>query len=164
MCSTLGAVNASMLIGPRIYFAMARDGLLPASVRRVHGQWQTPSNAILLQCVWTIALITLAFCWQEKPGDAFDALTNYVIFGGSVFYALAVGAVFVLRRTRPDLPRPYRTWGYPVVPSLYLVFFCAVLTSLLWNNWEQCVAGTTLIAFGALVYAIARGRRGAPGP
>src|SRR5204862_5292406 len=64
------------------------------------------------------------------PGDAFDVLTDFVIFGGSIFYAMAVAAVFVLRRKHPELPRPYRTWGYPVTPALYLLPFGGAMASM----------------------------------
>ncbi|MEX2119993.1 MAG: amino acid permease [Pirellulales bacterium] len=164
MCSTFGAVNSNMLTGPRIYFAMARDGLLPAGIRQVHPRWQTPFNAILLQALWTVALIVAAYAWaanktEATPVDAFDTLTDFVIFGGSVFYALAVAAVFVLRRTRPELPRPYRTWGYPLVPSLYMVAFGAAMLSLLLNKPIESLAGATLILAGVVFYAFVRRAR-----
>ena len=159
MCSTFGALNANVLTGPRMYFAMARDGLLPDSLRRIHERYQTPANAILLQGGWAIVLIVIAYAWKGDPREAFDVLTNYVIFGASVFYALAVAAVFVLRRRRPELPRPYRTWGYPVVPALYLVFFGAALASLLIVTPRESAAGTALILAGMAFYIVMERRR-----
>lgn len=163
MCSTFGAVNSNMLTGPRIYFAMARDGLLPTSLRRIHGRYQTPANAILVQAVWTVILIVGAYAWKSKPGDspgdAFDALTDFVIFGGSIFYAMAVAAVFVLRRTQPDLPRPYRTWGYPVTPAIYLLAFAGALVSMLISKWEQTALGSLIIVGGAAYYFVVRARQ-----
>lgn len=158
ICSTFGACNSNLLCGPRIYFAVARDGLLPAALRRISPTFQTPANAILLQGAWGIALIAIAFRWKTNPSDAFDALTDFVIFGGSVFYALAVAAVFVLRRTTPDANRPYRTWGYPVTPIIYLAAFALVMASLLLDpaKREQTLIGFGLIAAGAVYYAIAR--------
>ena len=158
LCSTFGAANSNLITGPRIFFAMARDGLLPAAICKVHDRWQTPANAVVLQCGWTVALIVVAFAWQDDPGKAFDVLTEFVIFGGSIFYAMAVGAVYVLRRTRPDAPRPYRTWGYPVTPALYLLAFSAALVNLLWQDPIQSLAGSSLIAAGAIYYAVARRR------
>lgn len=154
MCSTFGAVNSNLLTGPRIYFAMARDGLLPASIRRIHGRWQTPMNAIVIQGIWSIALLILAYAWKEKPGEAFDALTDFVIFGGSIFYALAVLSVIVLRFTRPDAPRPYRTWGYPLTPVIYLLAFGAALVSLLLLKWQQSLFGSLLIVVGVGFYKV----------
>jgi APA family basic amino acid/polyamine antiporter len=177
-----------MITGPRIYFAMARDGLLPRSICQVHARFQTPSNAILAQCLWTVALIV--GCYElgpalerfgvgewlralsermQKPGlyvvfdnlspeDAFDALTNYVIFGGSIFYAMAVAAVFVLRVKHPEWERPYRTWGYPVVPALYMAFFGAMLVSMLADEFATSMAGLSLIGVGLIYYMWARTR------
>src|SRR5262249_19130687 len=117
MCSTLGGTSAVLLTGPRIYFAMARDGTLPAAIARIDPRFQTPANAIILQAIWAVLLTAAAFAWKSGPNDrlidAFDVLTDFVIFGGLLFYALVVAAVLVLRRKRPDLERPYRTWGYP---------------------------------------------------
>jgi APA family basic amino acid/polyamine antiporter len=173
MCSTFGAVNSNMLTGPRIYFAMARDGLLPKAVRNVHGRFQTPHNAIWIQAIWTVALILLAYdladilrtldappAWiaAVPPQDAFDTLTDFVIFGGQIFYAMAVGAVFVLRWKRPDLPRPYRTWGYPVVPAIYLFVFAYALWTLLRDRPIQTAAGSSLILAGVAFYFWARRR------
>lgn len=159
MCSTFGAVNANMLVGPRIYFAMSRDGLMPAAICRVHPRFRTPANAIALQGVWTVALLFIAhrlplpnIPLEQRGGHVFDTLTNMVIFGGSVFYALAVAAVFVLRRRHPEWERPYRTWGYPVTPILYLLMFAAALTSLFISNWAHSLIGTLLIAAGIPVY------------
>lgn len=152
MCSTFGATQSNLLTGPRIYFAMARDGLLPARLAAVHAQYETPHNAVVAQSAWASFLIVVAYAWAEKPGDAFDALTDFVIFGGSVFYAMAVAAVFVLRWKRPDLARPYRTWGYPVTPALYLIAFACALASMLIDKWEKTAAGSVLILAGVGYY------------
>jgi APA family basic amino acid/polyamine antiporter len=171
MCSTFGAVNSNMLCGPRIYFAMARDGLLPRFIDRVHHRYETPHNAVLIQCIWTVLLIVAAFHYDSfvavdkklDAGDAFNNLTNYVIFGGYIFYNMAVAAVFVLRRRLPHLPRPYRTWGYPLTPALYLLAFTAVLVSMLVDDSTRytSLAGLALIAAGVpfFLYMNLRRRR-----
>lgn len=158
LCSTFGGANSNLLTGPRIYFAMARDGLLPASFRRVHHRWQTPANAIWLQAAWTIVLIVAAYAWQSNPGEAFDALTDFVIFGGSLFYALAVASVYVLRRRHPEWARPYRTIGYPITPAIYLLGISAAMVSMLMEKYLQTLAGTGLIAAGIVFYYWARNR------
>ena len=157
-CSTFGAANSNLLAGPRIFFAMARDGLLPVAIRRVHGRWQSPANAIWLQAVWTVVLMLAAYAWQPNPLRAFDALTDLVIFGGSLFYALTVAAVFVLRRRHPEWNRPYRTFGYPVTPCIYLLGISAALVSMLLEKHDETLAGTTLIAAGAVFFFWARRR------
>ncbi len=97
---------------------------------------------------------------NDKPIDAFDDLTAFAIFGGLLFYSLVVGAVLVLRRKRPDLPRPYRTWGYPLTPLVYLGGSAAVLVSMLLDYWRQTAMGTLLIVAGMVYYAlVARKRR-----
>lgn len=177
MCSCFGALNSNLLAGPRIYFAMARDGLFPAFIRQVHSRFQTPAAAILAQMFWSLALIVAAYVWtapqaaapdaplavtaastpiiQPNPaGDAFDTLTNFVIFGGSIFYAMAVGAVFVLRIKRPELPRPYKTWGYPYTPAFYLLVFGATIVSLLLGAFSETLFGSLLIIAGIVVYYI----------
>jgi basic amino acid/polyamine antiporter, APA family len=156
LCSTFGGANSNLLTGPRIYFAMARDGLLPSSIRRIHGRWQTPANAIWLQCGWTICLIVLAYAWKDKPIDAFDALTDFVIFGGTAFYALAVSTVFVFRRRNPEWIRPYRTIGYPLTPTIYLVGYSVAMASMLMEKYVQTLAGMMLIAAGVAFYYWAR--------
>jgi APA family basic amino acid/polyamine antiporter len=152
MCSTFGAVNANILTGPRIYFAMARDGLLPRAVQHIHSRYETPANAIIMQGVWTSLLIFLTFRVSDAPQDAFDQLTNFVVFGGNLFYALAVASVFVLRWRQPELPRPYRTWGYPFTPALYLLAFAGALVSLLLNAPGTSLAGMLLIIAGTPIY------------
>jgi APA family basic amino acid/polyamine antiporter len=191
MVSTFGALNSNLLCGPRIYFAMARDGLFPQAIRQVHRRFQTPANAIVVQTVWSIVLIVIAYAWSApvaasseaaptqtsasgttalsviptpaRPEDAFDALTDFVIFGGSIFYAMAVAAVFVLRRKRPELARPYRTWGYPITPIIYLLAFGGALVSMLVDKWDKSLAGSVLIIAGvAAFYAMGGGRKQPP--
>jgi APA family basic amino acid/polyamine antiporter len=188
MVSTFGALNSNLLCGPRIYFAMARDRLFPAAIRKIHGRFQTPANAIVAQSAWASVLLLVAYAWSaprpidasevrshatselthelaiietpQNPREAFDTLTDFVIFGGSIFYAMAVGAVFVLRRKMPDLPRPYRTWGYPLTPALYLLAFGGAMASMLYDKWLQTAAGSLLIFAGVIAfYAMGGGRR-----
>ncbi|MEX2175233.1 MAG: amino acid permease [Pirellulaceae bacterium] len=179
MVSTFGALNSNLLCGPRIYFAMARDRLFPAAIRQVHSRYQTPANAIMAQSAWSLVLVLVAYAWTAAPppptaasevasvvaapatpGDAFDVLTDFVIFGGSIFYAMAVAAVFVLRWKRPDLDRPYKTWGYPITPALYLLAFTGALASMLYDKWLQTAAGSVLILAGVVAYyAMGGGRK-----
>ncbi len=162
MFSTFGATNSNMLCGPRIYLAMARDGLLPAAVHRLHRTRETPANAILLQSIWTLVLIVIFFAWKEDPKAAFDGLTDSVIIAGLIFYSLTVGAVFVLRSKHPSLPRPYRTWGYPLTPWLLIAVYAFALVQTLRKEPWQVVSVLALIGFGLVYYRIAidwEGRR-----
>lgn len=153
MCSTLGANNATVMCGPRIYFAMARDGLLPDRLQHVHRRWQTPANAIFAQGVWAVVLIVAFFNWKAKPKDAFDALTESVVCAGLVFFSLTVAAVYILRWTQPDTPRAYRTWGYPLTPALLISVYAFAFVQLLRKTPEQIIAIAALILSGAVYYA-----------
>jgi len=171
--SALGAANSNMLTVPRIYFAVARDGLLPEAVSRLHPVYKTPANAIRMQTVWALCLLAIVFAYtsNSKIGvrDAFDHLSDFVIFGGEIFYGLTIAAVFVLRWRRPDLPRPYKTFGYPFTPFLYLVGAAAVLSSFLTSTEkiQQMCFGFVLIGLGIPYYLWAsrthRGRSGTEG-
>jgi APA family basic amino acid/polyamine antiporter len=155
MCSTFGAVNSNLLTGPRIYFAMARDGLLPEAIRKIHPAWQTPINAIIIQAVWTVILLVVFYAWKENPKGAFGGLTDSVIFGGIIFYSLSVAAVYVLRRTRPDAARPYRTWGYPLTPALLLVTYAAAGVSEITARPKESLGVVVLIVSGIIYYVFA---------
>ena len=142
MCSIFIALNGNALTGPRAYFAMARDGLFPATLCRIHPRFQTPAHAVDRAGGWaillTVAGTTLILIPPPEAGGRlpgpirlawtklhqtplYDVLYTYVIFGATLFTMLAIASVFVLRARRPDLPRPYRTWGYPATPLLYIV-------------------------------------------
>ena len=122
MVSCLGALTGSMMTGPRIFFAMADRGLFFRAIARVSPRYQSPSVAIWLATALGVVYVLL---------NDFQQLADKFILGIWPFYALAVAAVFVLRRTRPDLPRPYRTWGYPVVPLLFLLASVAMVVNAL---------------------------------
>jgi APA family basic amino acid/polyamine antiporter len=174
VCSTLISLNGNALSGPRAYFAMARDGLFPKALCRIHPRFQTPANAILAQAVWSILLMVAAttFLLVEPPKTAtlpsfahnawvefhkrpiYNVLLTYVIFGGTVLYTLTAASVFVLRWTRPNLPRPYRVWGYPVTTLLYLAASSLLIYDLLSSKKSQFVAlgGLGIILAGVPAY------------
>jgi amino acid transporter len=130
MISMFGALNSNLLAGPRIYFAMARDGLFPRAISRVHPRFQTPANAVLAQSIWSLLQIAIAFSVAKNPKAAFDILTDFVVLGGTIFYALVVAAVIVLRWRMPVLERPYKTHFYPLTPIIYLLTALLVVGSM----------------------------------
>ncbi len=183
MCSTFISLNGNALTGPRAYFAMARDGLLPRGLCRVHPTFQTPSNAVLAQGLWSIVLTILGTALimvpPPSPGGGvmapilspflaawttlnrtplYDLLLTYVIFGATIFYMLTIASVFVLRSKRPDLHRPYRTWGYPWTPLLYVVSAVLLLGNMLVDpkSRVQSIAGIGLIVIGLPAWAFFR--------
>ena len=131
----------------------------------VHDTHQTPANAIVVQAVWTVLLMRYFYATSGEPKKAFDGLTDSVILAGLIFYSLTVGAVYMLRWKRPDLARPYRTWGYPLTPALLLLAYTAVFFWNLWDNWKQSLNVLLLIGAGLVFYWLwtFRQRRSATG-
>jgi amino acid transporter len=183
MGSTLFSLNGNALAGPRAYFAMARDGLFPRALCRIHPRHRTPANAILAQVAWSIALTVAGTLFIVIPPPEsgaglppsilrawdtlhktplYDVMYTYVIFGGVVIYALTAASVFVLRRTHPEWPRPYRTLGYPVTPVLYIAASGLLMFSMLQNNPFESIAGLGLIALGVPAFFFFRRPRPRP--
>ena len=155
MLSCFGALNGSMMTGPRIFFAIADRGLFFRAIARVSPRFQSPSVAIWLATALGVIYVLL---------NDFQQLADKFILGIWPFYALAVAAVFVLRRTQPDLPRPYRTWGYPVVPILFLLASVGMVLNALWTDPVNTGITFGIILTGVPVYlgwrAIASRRAG----
>ena len=151
-CSTFGALNANLLTGPRVYFAMARDGLIFRWIGQVHASFGTPMAAIISQAMWSLVLIAVVFSLVEHPKQAFDRLTDFVILGTTVFSGLTVAAVFILRKRSPDAPRPYRTWGYPLTPVVFLLSVCVVVITIVTSSPWQLLSVAGLLAVGSAVY------------
>jgi basic amino acid/polyamine antiporter, APA family len=161
--SALGAMNASMLVGPRGYFALARDGLFPRWMSGTAGKESTPLLALIIQSVWTILLILGAELVRRldwKLGkNPFDTLTDYVVIGAVIFETLAVSAVFRLRVLEPHLPRPFRCWGYPWAPTIHVLAMSYVLVKSVQSEYVQSAAALGFLALGTLVYFIFHGRK-----
>jgi APA family basic amino acid/polyamine antiporter len=157
MCSVFGALNGNLLVGPRLLYAMGKDGLAPAGLRAVHSRYHTPANAIAVMACWSALLVLgVAFLteqgWLDPNKSHFDILTDFAMFGAVIFETMAVVSIFVLRRTMPDAPRPYRCLGYPVVPLLYVVLPAFVLVNMFLHQSKEALAGVGFIAVGIAVY------------
>ena len=150
MVSTFGATNGSMMTGPRIFYAMAEDGNFFRPVAAVHREWKTPYAAIALAAALGIGYVLLR---------NFQQLADSFVLGIWPFYALAVGAVFILRRRRPDVERPYRTWGYPLAPAIFLVASISMLLNSAINNARDTLIGFGIILLGIPVFYLWKGRR-----
>jgi APA family basic amino acid/polyamine antiporter len=150
MISTFGCANGMILAGARVYYAMAKDGLFFSSVARVHPRYHTPAVSLVVQAIWA-ALLTLTGTYSE--------LLDYVIFAVLLFYIVTIIGIFRLRRTRPEAPRPYRAWGYPIVPMLYIAFASFVELALLTHKPLRSVSGLSIVAIGIPVYYFWRRRR-----
>jgi APA family basic amino acid/polyamine antiporter len=154
LVSTFGCVNGLILGGARVLYAMARDGLFFRIAGDVDPRRHTPRGALLLQGIWS-AVLALS--------GSYDRLLTYVTFASLAFNALTVVGLFVLRRKRPDEPRPYRTWGYPVTPAVYLAGAVFFLLYIFAGDPKDACTGLGLVALGVPAYFVFH-RRGASAP
>jgi APA family basic amino acid/polyamine antiporter len=147
LLSIIGSLNGAILTCPRVYFAQARDGLFFRRFGEIHPRYQTPGFAILAQGVWASVLIV---------SGSYETLIDYAMFAIWLSYVFMIAGVLVLRRTKPDLPRPYRMWGYPVTPLLFLGVAVWFLGNMLITRPGPSLAGLGLIAAGVPVYFLWR--------
>jgi amino acid transporter len=165
MISALGALNANTLFGPRTYYALGRDGLFPRWFGQVHERSRTPIVAILAQALWACLLILGADLLRDlEKEDPFDTLTNFVMFGAMIFETMAITAIFRLRATAPDLPRPYRCWGYPWVPLVFVLVMLAVVINTMYAQPIKSLYGLGFIALGAGLYLLFAPKPATPAP
>jgi APA family basic amino acid/polyamine antiporter len=153
LVSTFGCVNGLILGGARVFFAMARDGLFFRAAGRLDPVRMTPRGALLLQGAWS-AVLALS--------GSYDRLLTYVTFASLAFNALTVVGLFVLRRTRASMPRPYRTWGYPVTPAVYLAGAAFFLLYIFIGDPKDSCWGIGIVALGFPAYVWLRRRAPAP--
>jgi len=143
LISTFGCVNGILLSGARVYYAMSRDGLFFKSVGKLNEKTKAPVNSLWVQWAWTCLL-----CLSGSYGDLLD----YVIFAVLIFYILTIVALFVLRFTKPRLPRPYKAFGFPFLPALYIVMAAWVSVVLLRYKPQYTWPGLILVLIGVPVY------------
>jgi APA family basic amino acid/polyamine antiporter len=157
MIATIGSNNGIVLTAARIPYALARDGLLPRWLAGVHPRFLTPVPSLLVQGVIAIALTLIST--EPSWKDTYARLFTYVVVGEFIFYALSAGAVLLLRRTAPDMPRPYRTLGYPITPLVFVLFS----VWLIWNTAQEQLldfaVGMGLILVGLPLYWLIRRRQ-----
>jgi APA family basic amino acid/polyamine antiporter len=142
MVSTFGCNHGLILAGPRVYYAMAKDGLFFKRVGEINSRG-VPGFAITIQGVWAIIL-----CLTGTYGDLLD----YVIFAVLIFFSLTILAIFVLRVKKPDIPRPYKAFGYPVVPALYILTTTFIMVILLIYKPNYTFPGLVIVLLGIPVY------------
>ena len=163
MISTFGCNNGLILAGARVYYAMARDGLFFRAIAKLNAH-KAPAMALLVQGIWA-SFLTLPRTVITDPatgavtyGNVYTQLLEYIISADLVFYVLMVGALFVLRRKAPDAPRPYRTWGYPIVPVIYIVIATLLIADLAYLAPTTSGIGYLLVLTGVPVYLAWRKR------
>ncbi len=143
LVSTFGCNNGLILAGARVYYAMAKDGLFFRNAATLHPKYHTPVHSLAMQCVWTCIL-----CISGSYGQLLD----YIIFAVLVFYILTIAGLFVLRVKRPDEPRPYRAFGYPVLPALYILIAAFIDVVLLRYKPQYTWPGLIIVLLGIPVY------------
>jgi APA family basic amino acid/polyamine antiporter len=143
MSSSIGTLHTSILTGARVPYAMSRDRLFFQNLARLSPRTHVPIGALILQGIWA-SILALS--------GSFDTLTDYVIFGSWIFYGLVTASVFIFRKRMPNAERPYRAWGYPVVPVLFLLVTGWLLINTLLTTPKQALIGLALILLGLPVY------------
>ncbi|MBD3414387.1 MAG: amino acid permease [Candidatus Aminicenantes bacterium] len=147
--STFGSLNGSILTGPRVYYAMAKDRLFFKRTAQVHPKFRTPGFAIFIQAVWASFLTILG---------TFEQIFTFAMFVSIAFWVAGAASVFTLRKKYPDQKRPYKTWGYPVVPILFILFSMGILINTLIEKPVESMAGIILTLIGIPVYFYWKGK------
>jgi basic amino acid/polyamine antiporter, APA family len=145
LISTFGCNNGLILSGARVYYAMAKDGLFFKPVARLHPKYKTPAVSLIVQMIWTSVL-----CLSGSYGQLLD----YTIFAVLIFYILTLVGLFVLRRTQPDAPRPYKAFGYPVLPAIYILMAVIIDIVLLIYKPQYTWPGLIIVLLGIPVYYV----------
>ncbi len=153
LCSIFGALNGTILTSPRVYYAMARDGVFFRAAARIHPRYRTPAVALIVLGGWSTLL---------AMSGTFEELYTYVIFAMWIFSGAAIAGVILLRRRLPDLPRPYRVWGYPFLPLAFTVAALAIVVNTMVRKPLESFLGLAIVLAGIPLYFIWRrldGRR-----
>src|SRR5690606_7790772 len=143
MVSTFGCNNGLIMAGARVYYQMANDKLFIPAAKILSGRG-VPAKALWMQCLWASVL-----CLSGHYGD----LLNFIIFTVLLFYILTIAGIFILRKKRPDIPRPYKAFGYPVLPAVYIIIASAICLVLLYKQTFYAGMGLIIVLIGLPVYA-----------
>ena len=142
LITTLGCTNATILTGARPYYAMAKEGLFFSNAAKLNSK-QVPSNSLMLQCVWASVLVL---------SGSFDQLTDMLIFAVFIYYGATALGVFILRRRMPDAERPYKVWGYPLVPAIFILFCAGLFFNTFITRPREAAIGLVLMLTGVPMY------------
>ena len=144
MVSTFGCLNGLILTAARVYYAMAKDGLFLPKAAKLNKN-NVPANSLIMQCIWSCLL-----CFSGTYGD----LLNYIMFAVMLFYVLTITGLFILRKKRPDMERPYKAFGYPVIPALYILMAAMVAINMLIYQTSSSLYGLIIILIGIPIYFV----------
>jgi APA family basic amino acid/polyamine antiporter len=147
----LATLNGAILTGARVPFAAAHDGYLLPTLARIHPRYHTPSASIVFQAILAIALVTVV--------GKFQALFSITLFAEWLFYMLTTSTVFIFRKREPNRPRPYRVWGYPIVPALFVLCSSILLFYTFKQDIRNSAWGSLIMAAGIPVYYVFASRK-----
>ncbi|MBL7809448.1 MAG: amino acid permease [Saprospiraceae bacterium] len=143
LITTLGCTNATILMPPRVYYAMAKDGLFFTRAKEIHPTYNTPNPALWMQGLWACLLVL---------SGSFDQLTDMLIFAAFFFYGATAFGVFILRKREPNAERPYKVWGYPLVPALFVLFCATLIVVTCFTHPREAGLGVVLMLTGVPFY------------
>lgn len=143
LITTLGCTNSTIIMPPRIYNAMALDGLFFKTAANIHPKYNTPNDALWMQCIWAIMLVL---------SGSFDQLTDMLIFAAFFFYGITALGVFILRKREPNAARPYKVWGYPIIPAFFIIFCIALIIITIIGKPREAGLGLALMLSGIPFY------------
>lgn len=149
LMSTFNSTNTTIMGAPRIYFAMAQDGLFFKKVGETHPTYKTPATALLIQGIWSSVLVL---------SGSFDQLTDMLIFAAFIFYGLGAFGVFILRRKMKETPRSYKVFGYPIIPAIFILFCSVLVVISVFERPREAAIGTLLILTGFPMYFLLKRR------
>jgi APA family basic amino acid/polyamine antiporter len=150
--TTLGCTNATILTSSRIYYAMAQEGMFFKPVAKLN-KARTPVNSIWYQSVWACILVL---------SGTFDQLTDMIIFAVFIYYGATTLGVFILRKKMPDAPRPYKVWGYPIVPAIVILFSAALFVNTIFSRPREAAIGMIFMLIGVPLYFLFKARQRNP--
>lgn len=149
LVSMFSAANGIVLTAPRVFFAMARDGVFFRKLAEIHPKFGTPAFAVVATCLWAMLLAV---------SGTFEQLLTYVVFTGWIFYALGAATIFVFRRRNPDAPRPFRVPGYPLTPLLFVAASSAIVLNAVFTQTGRALLGIGVVLTGVPAYLVWRSR------
>lgn len=150
MVSSFGITNAIIMVSPRVYYAMAKDGLFIPQLARVHPRYKTPHVALVFQAIWASVIVIASGTFQQ--------IMNYVVFMDWLFLAMAVYCIYVLRKKYPNAPRPYKAWGYPLTPALFILLSSLVVVNTLVRAPVESGIGIAIVLTGVPIFILMKNR------
>jgi APA family basic amino acid/polyamine antiporter len=144
LVTTFACTNTTIIMAPRLYYAMAKDKLFFPGAADIHPRYNTPNKSLWIQCVWTCLLVL---------SGSFDQLTDMLVFASFFYYGMITLGVFILRKREPDLVRPYKVWGYPVVPAIFILFCASLVFITFFTRPREAMLGFFITCAGIPLYA-----------